>query len=259
MTRMHQAKTAGSSYRIREFSILAGVTVRALHHYDHLGLLKPRRTRTGYRIYAEKDLETLEQIVALKFIGLPLDQIRPLLRRNAVDLSAALRAQRTLLEHRKRLLERAILAIGQAERRLRLGGEGDSAVFRHIIKVIEMQNNSEEWKKQYDALVETNLERLPSMSLEARARLREQFADLFKEVERALSEDPAGPHAQQLAERGVELLRRLTGRRPLNPRVLKIAAVYLSAGDGLAGALPPEPFGGKPVWEFLSTAIAIRS
>jgi len=65
---------ADRTYGIREFAELAGVTVRALHHYDRLGLLKPRRNQTRYRVYSPKDLETLEQIVALKFIGLPLDQ-----------------------------------------------------------------------------------------------------------------------------------------------------------------------------------------
>src|SRR5713101_3704201 len=106
---------ADRTYRIREFADLAGVTVRALHHYDRLGLLKPRRTQTGYRVYCAKDLETLEQIVALKFIGLPLKTIKLLLRRRPADLSTALRVQRALLEQKKCLLERAITAIGQAE------------------------------------------------------------------------------------------------------------------------------------------------
>jgi DNA-binding transcriptional MerR regulator len=50
-------------YRVRAFAELAGVTVRALHHYDRLGLLKPRRTAAGYRVYTTADLPTLEQIV----------------------------------------------------------------------------------------------------------------------------------------------------------------------------------------------------
>jgi DNA-binding transcriptional MerR regulator len=255
---MPQAKM-NRTYRTREFSELASVTVRTLHHYDRLGLLTPPRTQTGYRVYGEKDLETLEQIVALKFIGLPLDKIKSLLRRKPVDLSAALRAQRTLLEQRKSLLERVIRAIGQAERTLHVGCEADSAVFRHIIEVIDMQHNSEEWKKQYEALVQTNFERLPSLSLDAKTQLREQFADLFKEVERAVGEDPASPHAQQLADRCVELLRTLTVTGQLNPKLLKIAAAYLSEGEWLADATPPEPpFGGKSVWEFMSKAIAIR-
>jgi len=58
------------------------VLVPVLRCYDRLGLLTPPRTQTGYRVYGEKDLETLEQIVALKFIGLPLDKIKSLLRRH---------------------------------------------------------------------------------------------------------------------------------------------------------------------------------
>jgi DNA-binding transcriptional MerR regulator len=55
-------------YQPRQFAELAGVTVRALHYYDRLGLLKPRRTNSGYRLYRAEDLERLEQIVALKFV-----------------------------------------------------------------------------------------------------------------------------------------------------------------------------------------------
>jgi DNA-binding transcriptional MerR regulator len=51
-----------------------------------LGLLKPRRTAAGYRVYFLADLERLEQIVALKFLGLPLKQIKSLLERDALQL-----------------------------------------------------------------------------------------------------------------------------------------------------------------------------
>lgn len=66
------SETRGRTYRAREFATLAGVTVRTLHHYDRLELLKPRRTRAGHRVYSARDLESLEQIIALKFIGVPL-------------------------------------------------------------------------------------------------------------------------------------------------------------------------------------------
>ena len=86
-------------YRVREFAELAGVTVRALHHYDRLGLLRPQKTDAGYRLYAEKDLERLEQIIALKFLGLPLKQMKVvLLDPKALDLVDALRLQRAVLE-----------------------------------------------------------------------------------------------------------------------------------------------------------------
>src|SRR5690242_17932075 len=74
--------TPVKSYQSREFAIRAGVTVRALHHYDRLGLLKPsRRSRAGYRLYSDTDLIRLEQIVVLKSIGLPLKELGQLLGR----------------------------------------------------------------------------------------------------------------------------------------------------------------------------------
>src|SRR5262245_64639650 len=86
------------SYRVREFAELAGVTVKALHYYDRLDLLKPARKSSGYRVYAEKDLERLEQIVALKFLGFSLRQIKDILDRPRLDLSDALALQRRAIE-----------------------------------------------------------------------------------------------------------------------------------------------------------------
>ena len=83
-------------FQAREFAELTGVTVRTLHHYDRLGLLKPSRyTGAGYRLYGEGDLVRLEQIVALKFIGFSLKEIKDLLKRDSIDMSVALRRQRS--------------------------------------------------------------------------------------------------------------------------------------------------------------------
>jgi len=101
--------------RTGEFADLAGVTPRALHHYDRIGLLKPKRTRAGYRAYSVGDVERLEQIVALKFLGMPLKKIRLLLTRTPDQLAVALRAQRRLLEDKRELIDHAITAIGEAE------------------------------------------------------------------------------------------------------------------------------------------------
>ena len=89
---------AQPTYRIGEFARLAGVTVRALHHYDRLGLLCPKRGVGGYRVYTIRDLELLEQIVVLKFVGIPLRRIADLLRASPRLLVTHLRAQRGTLE-----------------------------------------------------------------------------------------------------------------------------------------------------------------
>lgn len=71
-----------------------GVTVRALHHWDDIGLARPSlRTAAGYRLYTAGDLERLHRIVTYREIGLGLDAIRAVLDDTAADVPAALRAQ----------------------------------------------------------------------------------------------------------------------------------------------------------------------
>ncbi|HHF7344891.1 TPA: MerR family transcriptional regulator [Legionella feeleii] len=65
---------------VKDLSKLTGVSVQTLHHYDRIGLLKPSlRLVNGYRVYSEKDLLKLQQIIALKFFGFELSQIKTLL------------------------------------------------------------------------------------------------------------------------------------------------------------------------------------
>ena len=140
-------------YHTQEFAKLAGLTVRALHHYDRLGLLKPHRTGSGYRAYCESDLERLEQVVALKFLGLPLKQIKRLLETAGCDLPAALQLQRKALEAKRRLLDRAIAAIREAETVVEAGRQPGAslpayAALKKIIEVIEVQNN-QDWMAKY--------------------------------------------------------------------------------------------------------------
>lgn len=65
---------------VKNLSKLTGITVQTLHHYDRIQLLKPSlRLDNGYRVYSEKDLLKLQQIIALKFFGFELSQIKTLL------------------------------------------------------------------------------------------------------------------------------------------------------------------------------------
>ena len=103
--------TRARGYQIHEFARLTGLTVRALQHYDHLGLLKPVRSRAGHRTYSDQDLQALVQILALKSVGVPLRQIAALRRSGGPGLARALHMQRAVLERRRPLLDKAITAI----------------------------------------------------------------------------------------------------------------------------------------------------
>jgi DNA-binding transcriptional MerR regulator len=203
----------GKMLQAQQFAELAGVTVRTLHHYDRLGLLRARRTESGYRVYRESDLERLEQIVALKFVGLPLKRIKTLLDRDNLDLAEALPRQRLVLEAKRKLIDRAIHAIQDAERTLATGKRPDAAILKKIIEVIEMQDNVK-WSEQYyseEALAKLKARKwTPEMQAESTRKWNE----LFREVEGALDEDPAGPKAQALAGRWGALIQEFTGGDP---------------------------------------------
>jgi MerR family transcriptional regulator, thiopeptide resistance regulator len=203
--------------RAKEFANLAGVTVRTLHHYDRLGLLKPRRTDCGYRLYRESDLERLEQIVALKFLGLPLKEIRELLDSAAPELPAALRMQRSALEEKRRLLDRAIGAIREAEAIVASGRPAGAAILKKIIEVIEMQTNNDWMKKYANEAAQTKIDaQKGEWSPELQERVSKQWTDLIAEVQAAMSvgEDPASPKAQALAARWKELVESFTKGDP---------------------------------------------
>ena len=119
-------------YRIQAFAALTGVTVKALLHYDRLGLLSPPRTNAGHRQYTELDRERLEHIVALKFLGIPLKQIREVLNGHTVPLSDALRIRREALASERDRLDRAIHAIQRVEDALKDGRASDAAILTEL-------------------------------------------------------------------------------------------------------------------------------
>ncbi len=91
--------SSGKLFKASEFAKISGVTVRALHHYDRLGLLKPKGySQAGYRLYSKDDFARLEQIVALKFIGFSLAEIKNILDRRPANLVTILRRQREAIE-----------------------------------------------------------------------------------------------------------------------------------------------------------------
>lgn len=88
-------------YQVNELARLSGVSVRALHHYDEIGLLAPSaRTRAGYRLYDDDDLLRLQQILIARELGMPLEQIKRSLDDPAFDRRAALESQRVELSRR---------------------------------------------------------------------------------------------------------------------------------------------------------------
>jgi DNA-binding transcriptional MerR regulator len=91
---------------------LTGVSVRTLHHYDHIGLVVPSvRTPAGYRGYTDADIERLHLVLVYRAVGLPLDEIRALLDDASADVLEHLRRQHQLLLQQAERLQHTIKAV----------------------------------------------------------------------------------------------------------------------------------------------------
>lgn len=86
-------------YTVQKLGELAGISTRTLRYYDEIGILKPARINSsGYRIYSQKEVDRLQQILFYKELGVALDSIKKILLSPSFDNSAALK------EHREKLL-----------------------------------------------------------------------------------------------------------------------------------------------------------
>lgn len=104
--------------QIKEFAELTGVSVRTLHYYDEIGLLKPSYVdeQNGYRFYDESSLERMQEILFYRELDFPLKSIAEILASPNYDKQKALAEQRRLLTIKKNRLERLIAALEQAEK-----------------------------------------------------------------------------------------------------------------------------------------------
>ena len=119
----------GRIYKVGEFADLTNVSVRTLHHYDRIGLLRPSAySEGGHRLYSEDELLRLQQILTLRFLGFPLKQIGELLDRPDFDLLASMQIQRTVVRDRISELEQIESALAQLVERRRDAGQWDWAL-----------------------------------------------------------------------------------------------------------------------------------
>lgn len=98
--------------KVKEVADLVGISVRALHHYDEIGLLVPEKTtEAGYRIYSDENLGLLQQILFFKELGFPLKKIKEIIDSPSFEHQEALELQHKMLLEKKSRLEKMIATI----------------------------------------------------------------------------------------------------------------------------------------------------
>jgi DNA-binding transcriptional MerR regulator len=186
-----------------------------LHLYDRMGLLRPAAlTSAGYRLYGAPELERLEQILALRFFGLPLGHIKALLS-EAMPLENAPALQREAVVRQRNRLDTALAAIERAQARLEASSPGERwSIVRNVIEVVKMENDWKWTEKYYSPEAREAIERRRAdMQDEEIEQGQREWSALIAEVESAAAEgvDPSSERAQALAQRWRNLIAAFTG------------------------------------------------
>ena len=215
----------GRLYRVGEVASLTGTSIRTLHHYDRIGLLRPTaHSEAGYRLYAEEDLLRLQQVLTLRYLGFPLKRIGELLDRPDFDLVASLRIQRRALRDRIVELERIDAALGAlVERRVETGRwawelviKASATVQHGLAQGVEQMAASytPEQMKQFAELGRS----IPRDEIDA---IQDGWTALLADVRANRDLDPASPAAGELADRWDELTARTTRHYQAHPELVE--------------------------------------
>ena len=201
------AASAGG-YTAGALADLAGVTVRALHHYEAEGLLAPARDASGYRRYGPDQVERLQHILLFRACGLALGDIRRSLDDPGFDRAAALRARLATLRAQQEQLntlmgtvEKTIAALeGEA---IMTDKERFEGLKRQAVEDNEKAYGAEARERWGDAAVDAANERTLALDEDAwndREALGEAVLDQLRAAFADGAGDPAGPEARALAE-----------------------------------------------------------
>ncbi len=204
-------------WKVGELAGRTGLSVRALHHYEQIGLLAPSgRTGSGHRLYSEGDVLRLQQIASLRSLGFSLGEIRECLKSQnfspgrVIGLHIARLKERIELERRLcEQLEAVAAHLGHPE------GDHDAiSAERFAETVMEVTEMSERIEKYYTPEQREQLERRRQEIGEARIReAQAEWPELMEKVgaEMEAGTDPADERVQELARCWMGLVREFTG------------------------------------------------
>ncbi|MCR8632026.1 MerR family transcriptional regulator [Paenibacillus radicis (ex Xue et al. 2023)] len=216
-------------YHTNEFAKKTSDTVRTLQYYDKKGVLSPSEyTQAGYRLYSNEDLVKMQHILALKYLGFSLIQIKNLIQTGPQQFPAALQTQKDMLLEKRAQLDSIIHAIQETEKMVE-GGEVDYYSIVKIMEVMQMKLRPE-WVNKYLTPDERKTMRNLAVNSYSREALKKlagqefveeshlQYTQFRAELKRlvATDADPGSPESQSLARSLTDKRAPIAGR-PRNP------------------------------------------
>ncbi len=191
------------SYTVKQLSELAGVSIRTLHYYDELGLLKPETVgANGYRYYGEASLLRLQQILFYRELGFELGQIREILSRPDFALIPALESHRRSLQGRVERLGRLIRTVDDTI--LHLKGKKDMTrkqLFGAFSEAEEAKMEKEAEQMYDPATVKASNKKWKAYSAAEKQRIIDEGNQVYTELVEAMPKGAGSPEVQALIER----------------------------------------------------------
>ncbi len=214
-----------ANWYVKDLSKLTGVSVQTLHYYDHIGLVKPSiRLNSGYRLYSEKDLLKLQQIIALKFFGFQLSKITSLLSSN-IETLENFEAQAQFLEEKSKNLFEASQMLKNI---ISECGPDKSIALNNIIKSIEVYRMTQALENTWEGKVLTHEELKEYAKFQDGLKTRfteegkkdfsQKWVDLVAETSRNLDKDPRSNLGAKIAKELMDWVCTLYGKEHANLR-----------------------------------------
>lgn len=238
--------------QVGELARRTGLTVRTLHHYDAIGLLKPSlHTEAGYRLYTAEDVARLQRVLSLRHLGFSLDEIRDCLDGPGFSplevLGLHVTRLREQMERQRKLCER----LETLAAHLRAAGEVSADEFLSTIEEMTMLE-----KYFTPEQLQVIRDRREEAGREVLERMQEEWAELIALLKTEMDNgtDPADARVQELARHWKELLDRSTGGDPEMQQAMK--RHWEEQGDALAAQYGAQ-YDSRPVWGYVTKALAV--
>jgi DNA-binding transcriptional MerR regulator len=190
--------------KVGELAKRTGLTIRTLHHYDEIGLLKPSlHTEVGHRLYTAGDIARLQQVLSLRKLGFSLEEVRACLDQPGFSRLEVIRLHVARLREQIELQQKLCAGLEGLARYFRTAGEVSADEFLRTIQVMTMIENlyTPEQMKQFEEMGKL-------VGPEEIRAVEEAWTALLAEVRANHDLDPASPQAQALAQRWDELTER---------------------------------------------------
>lgn len=201
--------------KIKETADLVGISVRTLHYYDEIDLLRPSQTTTaGYRIYTEEDLDELQQILLFREMGFPLNKIREIMSDPGFYRTEALKMHRQLLIDKRKQLDQMIETVDKTIKYAR----GEIAMTnKEKFQGFDFSHNpheAEARKRWGDETVDAANERVNKMAQNEQKNFADKFNAIYFKLAEIRHLDPASDEAQAGIREWYDMLNKMGSYSP---------------------------------------------